>query len=78
MKQSTFKSQIIAEKHDGGGHRYLWRAYKAHIRSPKGEIITALDYVARFGFEAMVRLGHAAEGNSEDDAVEKLCRKNNL
>ncbi len=69
---------IIAEKHAGAGHRYSHRAYKAHIRSPRGETITALAYVTRYGFEALVSFKHAAEGNSPEEAVEKLCKANNI
>ncbi len=69
---------IVAKKNAGAGHRWSHRAYFAHIRSPRGEILTALDYVTRFGFAAMVRLGHAAEGNSADEAIERLREVNNL
>jgi len=69
---------IIAEKHQGGGHWHSHRAYFATVRSPQGRELSALAYVMLWGFDELVSHGHAAEGNSEAEAVEKLCAVNKI
>ncbi len=67
---------IIAEPHAGAGHRYSHRAYFQIVReTPR---MTAREYIFRFGFAALVEHRHAAEGNSPEEAVERLCAANGI
>jgi len=61
---------IIVERNTGGGHDYSHRAYFAVVRQKPR--MTARQYVHKWGFAKLVEHGHAAEGNSPQEAVEKL------
>ena len=77
---ATFKRThgVVAERNVGAGHRFSHRAYFERIRTPRGHIITALDYVTRYGMEALCSFKHAAQGDDETSACKLLAERNEL
>lgn len=64
---------ITSEKNHGAGHQFSHRAYHDPVCSGDRSM-TAFQYIHRWGWDEMLKNKHAAEGNSEDEAIEKLLK----